>query len=509
LIERKLFKGGVLSLISGVALWLPFHDSQFFFLAWVGLTPFLFFLVSKPTWKLTLLCHALMTWVYLGGVLYWIPQVLVLYGQLSWLMALAAFWIMLIVLSLFLLPFTLLTRWAAGKSVVLALMCAPGFWLLTELCRNYFPLNGFPWALLGYSQQPYLWIIQIADIGGVYLVSILLVVANSAFVGALRLKTFKPLLVFAVPFLMANLYGAYRVNWWQPEMGPTLKVALVQPNIGLSRDREHYAVKFYEDLPEYYRRATEAGAEWVIFPEAPNPFLYQEDFYFRTFWEREVAAQEAYLLFNTTLLETDPSLRYFNSALLLGPDGQEAYRYYKTHLVPFGEYVPFQDWLGSLIEPLVQGVAGFSPGEKLHLGNVANLRFATLVCYEGIFPELSRRLVLQGAQVFVNITNDSWYGRSTAPRQHLDMSRFRAIETRKAFLRCANSGYSAAIDYLGRSSQEMDLFEEGILMTQVAGNTYRSIYSYVGDWINILVVTATLFLGFTGAGRKSARKKGR
>ncbi|MCH8820420.1 MAG: hypothetical protein IIB03_08895, partial [Acidobacteria bacterium] len=217
MIERQLFKGVVLSLISGVALWLPFHNSQFFFLAWVGLTPFLFFLVSKPTWKLTLLGHALMTGVYLGGVLYWIPQVLVLYGNLSWLVALAAFVVMLMALSLVILPFTLLTRWTAGKSVVLALGCAPGFWLLTELCRNYFPINGFPWALLGYSQHPYLWIIQTADIGGVYLVSLLLVGANSAFVGALRLKTFKPLVVFAVLFLLANLYGAYRVRWWQPE----------------------------------------------------------------------------------------------------------------------------------------------------------------------------------------------------------------------------------------------------------------------------------------------------
>jgi len=509
LIERQLFKGGVLSLISGVALWLPFQDSQFFFLTWVALIPFLLFLVGKPTWKITLLGHILMTLVYLGGVLYWIPQVLVLYGNFGWAMALAVFGVMLMVLSLFLLPFSLLTRWTAGKSMVLALGCAPGFWLLTELCRNYFLLNGFPWALLGYSQYPYLRIIQIADISGVYLISVLLVGANSAFVGALRLKSFKPLVVFAIPFLLANLYGVFRVNGWQPEEGPTLNVALVQPNIELSRDQEYYAMKYYEALPEYYRRAVEAGAEWVIFPEAPNPFLYQEDFYFRTFWERQVNDQGAYLLFNTTWVDRDPSLRYFNSVLLLGPTGQEAYRYDKSHLVPFGEYVPFQDWLGILFEPLVQGVGGYSPGEGLQLGNITDTRFATLICYEGIFPELSRRFISQGAQMFVNITNDSWYGRSTAPRQHLEMALFRAIETRKPFLRCANSGYSAAIDYLGRSSQEMGLFEEGILMTQVAGNSYRSIYSYIGDWMNIMIVVGTVILAFAGRGRKSVKKKGR
>ncbi len=507
MIKRQPFKGGVLSLISGVALWLPFHHSQFFFLAWVGLIPFLFFLISRPTWKLTVLAHALMSAVYLGGTLYWIPQVLVVYGNLGWMVALGAFVMMLTVLSLVLLPFTLLTRWTAGKSVGLALGCVPGFWLLTELCRNFLPLNGFPWALLGYSQDPYLWIIQAADISGVYLVSVLLVGANCAFVATLRFKTFKPLVAFAIPFLMANLYGAYRVNWWQPEAGPALRVALVQPNIGLSRDREHYAEKYYETLPEYYRRAGEVGAEWVIFPEAPNPFLYQEDFYFRTFWERQVANQGAYLLFNTTLLETDPSLRYFNSALLLGPEGREAYRYHKSHLVPFGEYVPFQEWLGTFFEPLVQEVAGFSPGEGLQLGSIYGTRFATLICYEGIFPELSRRFAGQGAQVFVNITNDSWYGRSTAPGQHMKMALFRAIETRKPFLRGANSGYSAAIDHLGRATQEMGLFEEGVLFTQVAGNSYRSIYSYIGDWLSILGVVVTVFVA--GVGRKCVKKKGR
>ena len=159
------------------------------------------------------------------------------------------------------------------------------------------------------------------------------------------------------------------------------------------------------------------------------------------------------------------------------------------------------------MNPWFQEVAGFSPGEELQLGSIAGTRFATLICYEGIFPELSRRFVRQGAQLFVNITNDSWYGRSTAPRQHMQMALFRAIETRKPFLRGANSGYSAVIDHLGRSSQEMGLFEEGILITQVAGNSYRSIYSYIGDWISILGVAATVVVA--GAGRKSVKKKGR
>ena len=200
---RPLYSG-LLSLISGTALWLSFY-SPLFPLAWVGLVPYLYFLLRRPAWRWVLIGHGLMTLAYLGGVLYWIPRVLVVYGNLSWVVALPTFLLMLITLSFILLPFSLLTRWAAEKSVLVTLLCVPGFWLLTELCRNYFLLNGFPWALLGYSQYPYSWIVQVADLSGVYLVSVLVMAGNAALLGALWFKSFRPLVLFAVLFLGANL----------------------------------------------------------------------------------------------------------------------------------------------------------------------------------------------------------------------------------------------------------------------------------------------------------------
>ncbi len=493
---RPLYSG-LLSLISGTALWLSFY-SPLFPLAWVGLVPYLYFLLRRPAWKWVLIGHGLMALAYLGGVLYWIPRVLVVYGDLSWVLALPTFLLMLITLSLILLPFSLLTRWAAEKSVSVALLCIPGFWLLTELCRNYFLLNGFPWALLGYSQYPYSWIVQVADLSGVYLVSVLVMAGNAAFLGALWFKSLRPLVLFAVLFLVANLYGAYRVNYWQPDSGSVLKVALVQPNIGLDEEQEHYADKYFKTLAGYYQQAADEGAQWVIFPEAPNPFLYEQDFYFTSFWKRQTATHGAYLLFNSALVETGPELLYYNSAVLLGPQGEEVYRYHKTHLVPFGEYVPLADWLGRLFEPLVQEVGGFTPGQELRVGDISGTRFATLICYEGIFPELSRECVRQGAEVLVVITNDSWYGRTAAPAQHLRMAAFRAIETRKPLLRCANSGYSVVIDPLGQQGQRIGLFEEGMFITEVAGNKYRSIYSYTGEWINIALIGVSLMLAVGG-----------
>ncbi len=492
----RRFPGWAWPLLSGWALFLSFPNFSLFPLAWVALMPYLYFLLQERRWRQVIGGHFLMASLYFGGVLYWIPRVLVCYGNLAWPLALVVFSLMVLGLGLLLFPFSILTRWVASKSPRLALFCAPGFLVATELARNYYALKGFPWALLGHSQFPYRWLVQIADLGGVYLISFLVVLGNSALLFTLLFRQWKPVLIFGTVLLMANLYGIYRLHLWHPDLGESLKIALVQGNIGLGKDREHYAQKYFQTLPAYYREAAAGGAQWVIFPEAPNPYFYLEDIDFKTFWKGQLEKGGAYLLINSTYLE-EGSSRYFNSAFLLDPRGEPIYRYDKVHLVPFGEYVPAGEWLSFLV-PLVQEVAGFTPGESIHVGQVEQTRFATLICYEGIFPELSRESVRRGAEILVNMTNDSWYGRSAAPRQHIQNTAFRAIETRKPILRCANSGYSALIDPGGEILYELDLFQEGKMTFDVAGNFYRPIYSYVGEWLNILIVCVSFILAFRG-----------
>ena len=133
--------------------------------------------------------------------------------------------------------------------------------------------------------------------------------------------------------------------------------------------------------------------------------------------------------------------------------------------------------------------------------------FATLICFEGIFPELSRAFVDKGAQILVNITNDTWYGHSAAPRQHLQMAAFRAVENRKSYLRCANSGYSAVINHLGKIEQSLGLFEEGLLITRVAGNNYRTVYSYAGELLNIGISIVAFALALVARFGRSRSKK--
>ncbi len=497
-------------LISGIALWLAFPDHSLFFLSWVGLTPYLYFLTQERSWKAIVAGNFVLGLAYLGGVLYWIPKVLIGYGGLSWGISIPIFLLMLLMLSFFLLPFSVLTHAVANRSRAAALWSAPGFWVLSELLRNYYAVGGFPWALLGHSQYPYEWMRQLADVSGVYLISFLVVLGNCALLALFRFRSYRTWAlpsIFTLLFAGANLYGWYRVEVWQVPPGKSIRVALVQPNILLSAPLEHYAKKYFEALADYYQQAVADGAAWVVFPEAPNPYFYDTDFYFRTFWQRQVRTSGAPLLLNSTSVETESNTRYYNGALLIGPGEQPGYRYHKMHLVPFGEYVPLADWL-SFVQPLVQEVAGFSAGTTAVVGDVGGISFGTLICFEGIFPEAAREFVRQGAQLLVNITNDAWYGRSAAPRQHLEFGAFRAVENRKPMLRCANSGYSAVIDPLGRIQKELGLFEDGIVVAEVSACSYRSIYSQVGEWLNISLVVVALVTGVAAfrRGSKSRRK---
>ncbi len=492
-----------LPVLSGIALWLAFSDSSLFFLAWFALVPFLEFCSRENSLRRILLGHLVMGAIYFGGTLYWILNVLTEYGKLDTGVSAGIFGLLIITQTAFLLPFTVLTTLTARVSPKAALWAAPGFWILTEMLRTYFPFGGFPWALLGYSQLPYLWIVQIADLGSVCLVSFLVVFAGSAILAFWKWRSWSLGGVFLSLFLAANLYGFYRVEVWSPEGSESLRVGLVQGVIELSAPKEHYAERYFELLPHYFDQAVNQGAQLVIFPEAQNPYFFPDNFYFRTFWEKRVRAANAYLLFNSASFDESGVPGYYNSAHLLDPEGRAVYRYDKNHLVPFGEYLPWAGILG-FAEALVAEVSGFKAGTGSEVGSLDGLKIGTLICYEAIFPELSREAVNKGANVLINLTNDGWFGRTAAPSQHLQMAAFRCIENRKPMLRAANSGYSAVIDSRGTVLARTELYAETLLMTEVKGNSVRTLFGVVGPWICVAIIILSLGT-FAAAGK---RRKG-
>lgn len=488
-----------LFLSSGGLLCLAFPDFGLFPLAWLGLVP-LFEALSRPlTLRECLAGHFLFCLAYLGGILYWIPGVLVHYGHLPLWVGTAALLCLVLVLGLLLLPFTLGVRRLARHSFAGAVWAAPGLWLLTELLRDCFPFGGFPWGALGYSQQPFTWILQIADLGGVYLISSLVVLVN----GSLWLAWRSPrrnrttLAATAALFALAVLYGCYRVEIWEQQPVDTVRIGIVQGNIALHEGPEHYAQKYFKTLPRLFDQAVAAGATWVVFPEAQNPYRLEYDFYFRQFWSDRTAATGAYLLLNSAAVEADG---YYNSAYLLDPAGEVVYRYDKIHLVPFGEYLPLA-WLFGQAEALVAEVSSFRPGQEITLGQVGALRFATLICYEAIFPRQARRMVNEGAHLLVNITNDGWFGATAAPAQHLQIAAVRAVETRRPLVRAANSGYSAFISPLGRIEDQTGLFHEAVQVRNVVATSTVSPFLVGGLVPCALVIMVSVGLGLLSVHR--------
>jgi apolipoprotein N-acyltransferase len=185
------------------------------------------------------------------------------------------------------------------------------------------------------------------------------------------------------------------------------------------------------------------------------------------------------LIFNNTT--QGPSGRYYNSILYLRPDGSLGGRYDKIHLVPFGEFVPGADWL-SFVHPLVQEVASFSAGSEVRVTDVGGVRVGGFICFEAVFPDLVRRFPSAGAELLVNITNDAWYGRTSAPAQHFQMARMRAIETRRFLVRAANSGISAVVDSNGRVRQQLGIFEQGAFIAGVLPLQGLTFYVRHGNW---------------------------
>jgi apolipoprotein N-acyltransferase len=326
----------------------------------------------------------------------------------------------------------------------------PFVWAVLEWIQSNL-FGGFGWALLGYSQYKNLPLIQVADFSGVYGVSFLIIMINSAIYRAMK-KSFREIIMSAIILTMALSYGFLRLNEKNGE--EAIKISVVQGNIPQEEKwdpgNSEYILDRYANLT---RAASEDGPDLIVWPETSFPgFL---------FIDRMLTDEIMYITneINTPLLlgaNTEEDLKSFNSAVLLSPGKDFPDKYDKIHLVPFGEYVPFSDSF-PLLRRLVLGEFGeFTAGKEFKIFDLEDkdlkmkVDFAVLICFEDIFPELAREFVRRGARFLVIITNDAWYGRSGAPYQHAACSVFRAIENRIPVVRCANTGYSCFIDSKGR-----------------------------------------------------------
>lgn len=485
------------AIFSGLLVASLFPPFRFEMLAWIALVPLLWVLEGKkPHEAFTLgLVSGLVSF---GIIIWWVKISMATYGGLPASLA----WLITAVLALYLALYPALfafcmVRIHAGGSVLTFLLAAP-LWVSLELLRAYF-MTGFPWALLGYSQYRYLYVIQIADLVGVYGVSFFIVFVNAAIWHFFRFPRKAPFaLVISVSLAVALVwgYGYLRLHEVPIETrGEARAVGIVQGNVDQSvkwspkwrRGILEKMGKLTKELRGRFPRDESTAPPLIVWPEAAAPLVYGRHAHEQKYLRGIAKDSDSHLLFGVLgRREVKQGPKLTNSAYLLSPEGAESGRYDKMHLLPFGEYVP----LGKLlffVKKLVPVIGAFRPGERPEIFEAAQGKFGVLICFEVIFPRVVRRM--KDAQFLVNITNDAWFGKTAASEQHLSMVAFRAVEFRMPIVRSANTGISALIDPTGAIRVRSPLFEEWVHADAVSLKKARpSLYARVGDMFAYICV---------------------
>jgi apolipoprotein N-acyltransferase len=455
---------------------------------------------------LGLVCGA----VYFAGTLYWLVETMTTFGGLATPLALLAAFLLVAYLALFPAAFAAILSRVVRALGLRAVMLAPAIWVATELGRQYV-WDGFPWALLGYSQVTVLPIAQLASVVGVYGLSALLALMSAAVAYAILAhdrERWLPVVGSGLLVVVIAGWGAARLDRSAlAARGDPVRVAVLQGNIA-QEDKWNPALR--DEITDRYlsltRKALGQGATFIMWPESSTPFYFERDLARGAGIRRLAVEGKATLLIGSDQVEPikavpgppDPGRkeRYYNAAFLVKPDGSIGAVYRKMHLVPFGEYVPAKR-LFFFVGPIVDALSdSFAAGTEPVLLPVGDHQVSTAICYEVIYASLMREFVTRGSELLTTITNDAWYGRSSAAYQHWDQASLRAIENGRYLARAANTGISGFVDPYGRVLAKSALFEEALLVHDLRFLRERTIYSRIGDtiaWLS-LALTAAAFL---------------
>lgn len=504
-----------MAFISGGLLFLSFPKYGAGNVAWIALVPLLLAL-HKTSVKSALITGFGAGLVFNVGLIYWISLVIVNYGYLPWAVGLVAMLFLAAYLSIYVALFAGGIAYLREKGIN-QIIAAPLLWTCLEYLKSHL-LTGFPWENLAYSQYLNLHVIQITDITGIYGITFVIVFINAVIGNLLNYllpgddgkRWQRPVMevIGALLLLIAIfIYGELRIKEVRAQLktAPSMDVALIQGNIDQSikwnPQNQQETLTTYKSLSNL---KPAPGSRLIVWPETAVPFYFQ-DMDDRSRQVYQVAKETSnWLLFGSPSYIKEPggSASYLNSAFLISPAGAVAGRYDKVHLVPYGEYVPLRS-LFPFIGKLVVGVGDFRAGEGYHPLAMNNRQLGVLICYEAIFPEASRIYKSKGAELLVNITNDAWFGFSSAPYQHLSMTAFRAVENRLYVVRAANTGISAIVDPAGKIVARTALFVETSLSGQVRFIDTRTFYMAYGDaFVYLCLISlAAILLNFR-RGRK-------
>jgi apolipoprotein N-acyltransferase len=476
------------SVLSGILLILSFPNFDLEFLAWFALVP-LFYSIEGKGLYVSFKFGFLTGFVSFLGVFYWIIVAVNTYGKVPFILSALILLLLIIYLSLFIGAFTFLTRLIQVRSGMQTILFTPVLWAALEYLRSFL-LTGFPWGYLGHTQYLNLPFIQMADITGVYGLSFVTLLVNATLYWVLHQwpkKTFPSKEVSLTIFILLIflIYGYVKVRHVDREtmQNPPLKVGLVQGNIDQSIKWDE---SFQLETLKIYRRLSmkvaEAKPDLIVWPETATPFFFQEAKEYQPIVLEIPEKTNAFLLFGTPFYKIENGkVDYYNSALLVSPSKELIGKYDKTHLVPFGEYIPLRTLLFFIESSIGEGIGNFRAGKGIANLPLPQGKFGVLICFEIIFPDLCRRFIKEGADFLVTITNDAWFGRTSAPYQHLAIATFRAIENRVFIARAANTGISAFIDPKGEIVKQGGIFTQEAMTGTIRLMKSKTFYTLYGD----------------------------
>lgn len=510
----RLHKSAWLLVLSSAILQvLVFPKPGLYYLSWVCLAPLIYavlrareadaaellaeetfsYLAPASVGQAFLLGWVCGTVVYLGSC-YWVFSVMHYYGGLSRAVSAVLLLLFSLYVGLHQAVFAALVAWAARARAGYsrrALFLAPFLWVAVELLRTY--LVGFPWDLLGTTQVANTALSRIATLTGVYGLSFEIALVNAAFAAAFLVRPPRRRLMLAAT--MATAVFLQLTQYIELDRLPVDSHALlVQQNVPI---RESWQSAEYNGLLQSLDAIStippgSAKVNLIVWPESPAPFFLNDDRFVSTI---SAIARRTNDFVVAGSLGVRPAAGgenlLYNSAALVNPQGQIAARYDKVHLVPFGEYIPLQRLL-SFAQSLTREVGTFARGSDRWPLDAGAAKLGVFICYESVFPGEVRQFADHGAQVFVNISNDGWFGNSGAPEQHLNVARMRAIENERWLLRATNTGITASIDPFGRVVAQAPTGTRTTLLAPYSLRAETTFYTRYGDWFPCLCAIISL-----------------
>lgn len=462
--------------------------------AWAALVPYLWAIDGKST-------RAAFGWSFLFGFMFFA-------GTLGWFVhvTVPGAILLLLYLSFYIALFGVAFRYFSACPLVWRIFILPAVWVVLEFIRAHL-FTGFGWAMLGHSQYKNIWLIQIADVTGVYGVSYLVMLVNVLLFERTKLarapQTSRPaklmLLLRGIVCMVvaaALLYGWNVINAADRLVLPTVKVGVVQPNISQSvkwdPTAQPWIVQKTINLTHDFDKSE---LDLIVWPETSLPGVISEAPYMMEAIKITARKMNKPLLIGAI---SDDRKKYYNSAYFVKPDGTEGLRYDKIHLVPFGEFFPFRPILGWIYTYI--GFDDFTPGKKYTLfkaGEDEQL-FGVLICFEDTLGYLWRNFTNAGAGFLINMTNDAWFMDTKAPFIHLQAAVFGAVENKRSLVRAANTGFSGFVDPWGRILGQVKdehnkmTFVPGTASASIPVMTTKTFYTKFGDIFTWLCFFAIL-----------------